>query len=301
MTMGLLQKFKRVFIAVIFFHVMVISAIAQETINATPAMWLIEKGEAKTYMLGSIHLLPPEVKWYEGRIENIVNDADEVVFEVHMTPEKQRLAQQITLQNGMLTPGDNLGNYMSAEELEFVKTKATEFGIPAASVVNFKPWFASVALSVSAIIREGWNPESGVDKYIDGIATSKNIPISELETLEAQMKTLYDHPLEVQAAMLIDTLQQLQDIKEVTMGMINSWADGDEDKMVETLIVPMKKQEEVYQKLLIERNQSWIPVIENLINKQQTTLIVAGAAHFVGDDGVIKMLRDKGYDVKKVQ
>lgn len=301
MANGIYSRYRQFFIAVLLVPFMVINVAAQEAIQAKPAIWLIEKGESKTYMLGSIHLLPDQVNWYEGVIEGIVNSADEVVFEVHMTPAKQAQAQQITLQNGMLPPGDSLGNYMTPEEFKFVQEQAAASGIPPASIANFKPWFASVALSVSAIIREGWNPESGVDKYIDNVATSKNIPISELETLEAQMMTLYDHSLKIQAEMLIDTLKQLEDIKEITMEMINSWASGDESKMVEALIIPMQKQEQVYKKLLVQRNESWIPVIESLVKKPQTTLIVAGAAHFVGDDGVVKMLTDKGYDVKKVQ
>lgn len=301
MANGIYSRYRQFFIAVLLVPFMVINVAAQEAIQAKPAIWLIEKGESKKYMLGSIHLLPDQVNWYGGVIEGIVNSADEVVFEVHMTPSKQAQAQQITLQNGMLPPGDSLGNYMTPEEFKFVQEQAAASGIPPASIANFKPWFASVALSVSAIIREGWNPESGVDKYIDNVATVKNIPISELETLEAQMMTLYDHSLKVQAEMLIDTLKQLEDIKEITMEMINAWASGEENKMVEALIIPMQKQEQVYKKLLVQRNESWIPVIESLVKKPQTTLIVAGAAHFVGDDGVVKMLTDKGYAVKKVQ
>ncbi|MDG1437886.1 MAG: TraB/GumN family protein [Emcibacteraceae bacterium] len=274
---------------------------AAQELNATPALWSIEKEGAKVFFLGSIHLLPDDVKWYGGIIQETTESADEVVFEVYMTPEKQRTAQAITLANGMLKTGDSLGNYMTYEEFEFIKEQATALGIPPASISSFQPWFASVALSVSAIIREGWNTQSGVDKFIEHIANDKGTPISELETLEAQMATLYDHPLETQAAMLKDTLSQLQDIKKITLEMISAWGSGEEEKMVEVLIVPLQEQKDVYDKLVVQRNNSWIPVIEKLLNKPQTTLVVAGAAHFVGDDGVIKLLTDKGYDVKKVQ
>ena len=83
--------------------------------------------------------------------------------------------------------------------------------------------------------------------------------------------------------------------------MIDSWSSGDEELMIETLIKPMFQQEDVYQKLLVQRNNNWIPVIEELLTKKQNTLVVAGAAHFVGEDGVIKLLSDKGYMIKRVQ
>lgn len=299
--MNMFLSFSRRLLPALLFITFMWSAHAEEDLNATPALWLIEKGAAKTYFLGSVHLLPDEVKWYGGPIKEAMEMADEVVFEVHMTPEKQAEAQQITLKTGMLDSGDSLSNYLSAEEFEFVVAQAAAAGIPSASIGNYKPWFASIALSVSAIIKEGWNPSSGVDKYIEKIAIAEDIPISELETLEEQMATLYDHPLDVQTNMLIDTLEQLKDIKAVTLEMINSWSSGDADKMEEAFITPMKEQKEIYQKLVVQRNNNWIPVIEGLLNKSQTTLVVAGVAHFVGEDGVVTLLTNKGYQVRKIQ
>jgi len=278
-----------------------VATAAEEDLNAKPAIWSIEQDQSKVYFLGSVHLLPDDVKWYGGTLKEIVEEADEVVFEVHMTPEKQRHAQQLTLQNGMLAPGDSLSNYLSKDEMDFINEQALASGIPPASIINFKPWFASVALSVSAIIREGWNPDSGVDKYIEKNIASRDIKISALEKLEEQMATLYDHPLETQAEMLRDTIDQLKDIEKVTLDMIDSWSSGDEELMIESLIKPMFQQEDVYQKLLVQRNNNWIPVIEELLTKKQNTLVVAGAAHFVGEDGVIKLLSDKGYMIKRVQ
>lgn len=293
--------FKIPLIILFFIIPVTFSAAVEEEINAKPAIWSIERGMAKVYFLGSVHLLPDDVNWYGGLLKQTVETVDEVVFEVHMTPEKQMQAQQITLQNGMLAPGDSLSNYLSKDEMDFVNEQALASGIPPASIINFKPWFASVALSVSAIIREGWNPDSGVDKFIERSVSGRNVKISALETLEEQMATLYDHPLEIQAEMLRDTLGQLKDIEKVTLEMIDSWTSGDEALMIEALIVPMKEQEDVYNKLVIQRNNSWIPVIEDLLKKEQDTLVVAGAAHFVGEDSVIKLLSDKGYVIKRVQ
>ena len=285
----------------LFISIAVFPAGANEELNATPAIWSVEKGASKIFFLGSVHLLPEDINWYGGPLQEIVEQADEVVFEVHMTPEKQIQAQQLTLQNGMLDKDDSLRNYLSEEEMNFIIEEARVSGIPPSSIINFKPWFASVALSVSAIIREGWNPESGVDKYIEKIAGNRDVEISALETLEEQMATLYDHPLETQAEMLRDTLDQLKDIQNVTLDMIESWRSGDEELMIEALINPMKEQQDVYNKLVVERNNNWIPVIEALLEKEQKTLVVAGAAHFVGEDGVIKILSDKGYVIKRVQ
>ena len=299
-----MQYFTKKTICPIFLILLVFNPVslkAQEELNAIPALWLIEKENSKTYFLGSIHLLPQETKWYGGLIEEVMAKADEVVFEVNMTPEKEAQAQRITLENGILAGDDLLSNHLTQEEYSFLLERASAYGIPPTSIVNFKPWFASLALSVSAIIKEGWDPSSGVDKFIQEMAIDRNIHISELETLEKQMETLWDHPIEIQAEMLKDTLDQLRDIKSVTLDMINSWANGDIDQMIETFLEPMKEQPEIFARLVIERNNNWIPVIEELINKNQTTLIVAGTAHFIGEDGVLKLLKDAGHNVERVQ
>ena len=84
-----------------------------DDLDAHPAIWKLDNGSAQVYLIGSIHLLPPELKWYGGKIKKILDIADEVVFEVHMTSETQDQARAITVQNGMLKNGDKLSNYIT--------------------------------------------------------------------------------------------------------------------------------------------------------------------------------------------
>lgn len=297
----LYAQFRDTFLQLLFICVMCIPAHAQEELNAAPAIWLVEREDAKLYMLGSVHLLPENIKWYGGKIEEILESAKEVVFEVHLTPDKEVRTAQIVRENGLLENGDVLSNHLDNEEYNYLINTAQTFGIPGPAISSFKPWYASILLSVSAIIQQGWDPESGVDKFIESIAAENNKKISELETVEFQMSTLYDHPLDVQAAMLKDTLEQLQDIKNITLEMVDAWASGDQDRMNVAFLEPMKQQEEIYAKLVVQRNKNWVPVLEHLINKDQVTVVVAGVAHFIGGDGVIAMLEDRGYNVKRVQ
>ena len=78
----------KIFLFVILFLFMVpVSGKTQsDDLNAHPAVWLIEKDNSKAYFLGSVHLLPPDIKWYGGVVEQVFESADEIVFEVNMTP-----------------------------------------------------------------------------------------------------------------------------------------------------------------------------------------------------------------------
>ncbi len=279
----------------------VVPAQAQGELNATPAMWLVERGDAKLYMLGSVHLLPDHISWYGGDIEQVVTSADEVVFEVHLTPETEAQSAQLVMANGLLANGDLLSNHLEDDVYKDLIATAQAFGIPGPAISTFKPWYASLILSVSAIIQQGWDPESGVDKYIEQVSASSGKKISELETVEFQMSTLYDHPLDVQTAMLEDTLVQLKDIRTITLEMVESWASGDVARMDAAFLEPMKEQTEIYAKLVVQRNKNWMPVLEGLIAKDQTTLVVAGVAHFIGDDGIVGMLEAQGFTVRRIQ
>ena len=50
----------------------------------------------------------------------------------------------------------------------------------------------------------------------------------------------------------------------------------------------------MYQRLLVERNRNWLPQIEALFARPRPAFVVVGAAHLVGPDGLIAMLKAKG-------
>ena len=52
--------------------------------------------------------------------------------------------------------------------------------------------------------------------------------------------------------------------------------------------------------LLNNRNANWIPLIER-ISKTKPTFFGVGAAHLYGNEGVISLLRRKGYNVQAIK
>jgi len=56
----------------------------------------------------------------------------------------------------------------------------------------------------------------------------------------------------------------------------------------------------MYQRLLVDRNRNWMPKIEALFARPGRAFVVVGAAHLVGADGLISMLRARGYTVEQM-
>jgi uncharacterized protein len=62
----------------------------------------------------------------------------------------------------------------------------------------------------------------------------------------------------------------------------------------------LKAEPQMYQRLLVDRNKAWLPKIEALFTRSGHALVVVGAAHLVGADGVVAMLKAKGYTVEQL-
>ena len=62
----------------------------------------------------------------------------------------------------------------------------------------------------------------------------------------------------------------------------------------------LKEEPVIYERLLVERNRNWLPQIEALFARRTPALVVVGAAHLVGPDGLLKMLQGKGYAIEQL-
>ena len=103
------------------------------------------------------------------------------------------------------------------------------------------------------------------------------------------------------ANMLKDTISELEDIQKLTLEMIDVWSSGNEIRLVDIFLEPMREQSELYAKIITSRNKNWVPRLEEFFKKKQVTIVIVGTAHLIGDGGVVELLRQKGYDINRVQ
>ena len=57
---------------------------------------------------------------------------------------------------------------------------------------------------------------------------------------------------------------------------------------------------DLYERLNSARNRAWMPVIEELLVGPRDAMVIVGAMHLVGEDGIVEMLRQKGYTVTQL-
>jgi uncharacterized protein len=123
-----------------------------------------------------------------------------------------------------------------------------------------------------------------------------------LETLEQQMAALDTVPVEEQIKGLVDVARQPEVAMKEVATLIAAYKAQDLPQLMK-LMNESKFSGDVEgfeEELLNKRNRNWIPTIEKAVH-DRPTFFAFGAGHLGGPNGVVSLLRQKGYTVKAVQ
>ena len=97
--------------------------------------------------------------------------------------------------------------------------------------------------------------------------------------------------------LLKSTLQDMKTLKSELNELLKAWETGDGAKLEKLLNDSMKDSPPIYKRMVTDRNRNWLPKIESLARGNKNAIVIVGAAHLVGKDGVVEMLKAKGWKV----
>jgi uncharacterized protein YbaP (TraB family) len=198
---------------------------------------------------------------------------------------------------GQLPPGETLSNQLSPAVYLMWSNHITEAGLPAELFERFTPAMAGLTIAMLEIQRMGLNPAHGVDKHFFTRARATGKEIVPLETVEFQIELLTDFTKQDGELLLQSTLKDMRNLKREIAGIIQAWKTGDAGRLEQLLNDAMKESPSIYRRMLTDRNRNWLPKIEELARGRQNALVVVGAGHLVGKDGLVELLRGKGFKV----
>lgn len=285
---------------------LVATALAVATLDAALATaqtrsfgWKVTAAQGAIYLIGSVHLLPKDAYPLNASIESAYKDSDLLVEEVDLA-EMNPTAQMNMLSRGMQPSSQPLDKVLSPSTMALLTRKAADLGLPVDVVKQFKPWMIAITVESMQWQKAGFDPELGLDKHFYNQAQSDNKPVQGLETVDYQISRFDEMPIDLQDHLLAETLKSI-DTEQASMAkLIAAWRSGDV-KTVEGIVLKDLQQEPVlYQRLLVERNRNWLPKLDALLARRGRALVVVGAAHLVGPDGLLALLRAKGYRVDQL-
>nr|WP_070960030.1 TraB/GumN family protein [Hyphomonas sp. Mor2] len=279
---------------------------AMETARETngpgaPVMWRLADEDTVIHIFGTVHLLRPELEWRTEAFNTALTEADTVVFEVDMkSPEAQRAIATDFLARGMFQDGRTLRQVLGDEDEAVVSAAFDSVGVPMDAMNAFEPWMASVNLGVMKLMADGYDPNSGVETVIESEATEAGKSFGFLESVSQQADAFDLLDEEDQISMLYESALMLDETPQMLDLLVDEWADGDIAGMEALVANPegVGINDAFYESLLVNRNRNWVPQIEAMLEEPGSVLIAVGAGHLSGPDSVIKMLRDKGYEIE---
>lgn len=269
--------------------------------TGSPAMWTFSDEDTTVNILGTVHLLKPDVVWKSPAITDALAKADTLVLEADVSsPESQAATQKVAIEYAAFPEGESLTGTLNDEDEAIVKAALEARGIPMQNVDQLKPWMIGLQLAIMQMTQAGYDPMSGVETVL--MAESGEKKLSYLETAESQLKAIGGAPMEEQVKGLIAQLSTMELGQEYLDTLVAEWADGDVKGIGGLMANPaMFGSQEAYNALLTTRNRNWIPGIKALLDEPGNKLVAVGAAHLAGPDSVVNMLQDEGIKVKALK
>jgi len=261
-------------------------------------VWRLQGPAATVYLAGSIHLLREGDHPLPDVYEKAYEDCARVVFEIDLESTRTVEGQQLSVKLGMLPAGQSMDQLLSPETVVALRGYLDQRGVQASQMERLTPGMLAMTITSMEAMRIGALPRFGVEATFDQMARDHRKPIGALETLEFQLNLFNGMTPAEQERMLRITLDEVEETPKVLASMIQAWREGDGDKLAEELNRNFEPEDAgLVKRLLHERNQNWIPAIEQAIQKPEgeNTLFIVGAGHLVGEKSVVALLEEKGY------
>lgn len=261
------------------------------------SMWRVDGASNSIYLLGSIHMLREKDYPIPSAIYDAYRDAEVLIMEIDMDDidpvEEQALATELGLIQNDRVLRDLMGSRLYAE----AEAMAESLQIPLNLLEKAEPWFAAINVEVMMLMRIGFNPMHGIESHLSEMAQRDSKEIFGFETTRQQLEFLDNLPAESQRKMLLQTLSDSMRLAELMDQMVNAWYYGNIDFLEKNLLSEMQEFEELHDVIVVKRNRNWAKKIEALLAENDDYMIVVGALHLIGEEGVPNMLSQRGHEV----
>jgi uncharacterized protein YbaP (TraB family) len=290
----------RLAVAVAFAAASVAASAAQQPRTASRSfMWKATSRQGVVYLVGSVHMLTKDYYPLAPALESAFKESDLLVEEVDLAEMLSPNTQFSLLARGMLPAGQTLDTVVSPATLALVNTRVGSLGMPLAALQQFKPWFLAMTLMAVEWQKAGFDAELGLDKHFYDRAKADGKTVQGLETTDYQISRFDGMTKSQQDHFLAESLKDLDTETASVNKVADAWKAGDAPTVERFVLQDLKDDPEMYQRLLVERNRNWLPKLVALFARPGHAFVVVGAAHLVGPDGLLAMLKARGIRVEQ--
>ena len=293
-----MRRINKILLPVLIFLIL---AVHTNSFAQNNFLWQIHTKKSTVYVLGSIHLLKQDAYPLSKTIESAFARSGYLAVEANVNNLDLNNMQKFVVK-GIYPEGDSLVAHISAETLETLTRETDRMGMPPQIVYKQRPWLLALTLQSLELMASGYKPEYGIDQHFLSKA-GKRKKIIELESMDYQLDLLSGFSDEEQELFLLYTLKELAVSVEKVDSIVNAWKTGD-TKLMESIIEESSFGDErmypIQEKLILRRNRNMTAKIDGFLRDKGTYFVVVGAAHLLGEQGIIQQLKEKGYTVEQM-
>lgn len=288
----------RIFAALLAGLAWALSACAPAEVRE-PAIWRLADADSEIWLYGTVHVLPPDIRWRGPRLEAALAAADELVTETDVSEAAAAAFPALAQRYGALPEGETLSARLAPEDRARLARVAQALDLDPAALDRLRPWLAALQLSYAHAARKGHTAAAGVETVLVAEARAEGKRLSFLETPEEQVQVLAGLAPEDQIRFLSITLRQIEEDAATLTALDRAWARGD----VELLALLLDAQwraagPAIHEAVILRRNRAWADAIARRLDGSGRIFVAVGAAHLVGDESVVDLLRARGIEVE---
>jgi uncharacterized protein len=255
-------------------------AAAPEPVEADPAIFVIRDHDTTVYLFGTLHVLSPGLKWFDGPVEEAFAQSDELVVET--VPEK------------------------TAAPANLPRTsRPASLPQPAAPMAHAASFLATTQDAVRAGQLRGMALDNGADMVLLRAAARSGKLIEPLETLESQFAMIAKLPGDnASGPAAPDAPPEGASPSELSAAMAqleDAWANGEHRLFSQMLDEMEVTSPDAYRVLFVERNARWSDWVAGRMRRPGTAFVAIGAAHLAGSDSLLVRLAQRGYISRRVR
>ena len=274
---------------------------ASEAPDEPVLLWKVEGEEQNVWLYGSVHLLTEDHYPLPDKVNEAFEDSRHLVVETDTLNIDPQVQQELVVNKAMLPADESLEDILGEKDYERAQELLEELGYDIAQLEGVRPWFIALTVSVGALEQLGYTEEYGIETHFLERAEDKGKSVHELESFRQQLEIFDGLSNEMQVRFLMQSLEEAADIEPHIEKLLTAWEEGDLDTLEEVLQESFAEYPELYDRIIADRNEAWIPKIEEFLAREheQDYFVVVGALHLVGEDSVLRMLEERGYEPQR--
>jgi hypothetical protein len=270
--------------------------------NDRGLFWKVQAENATVYLLGSIHYADESFYPLRKEIEEAFSRSDHLVVEINIDATKAKRYRELIREKGSYQGETTIRDEITRQTYRKLESVLRRLDVPMEMVHKQKPGILVLTLTSIQVMRMGFMPEMGIDAYLLRKAAGTGKDIIELETIDQQIEIFLN--ISDGDLLLREALFSLDDADMQMMDMIFCWKSGDEacieSILFEDALTNYPSFVSIYDILFFRRNEDMANDIKTFLDGNGTYFVVVGAGHLVGDRGIPDLLRNAGYQVRRL-